>query len=152
MREEEDIFVEFLRKKNLRLTPQREKILQVFLKTNQHLTVEELYNLIKKRNSDIGQATVFRTLKLLCAAGIAKEVELGDKKIRFEHKYGHPHHDHLVCIECGRFIEVVDVNIEKLQNALCEKFEFLPKRHKLEIFGVCKKCRAISDREGNVFA
>lgn len=141
MTKEISIFVNYLKGKGLKLTEQRQEILSIFLKTDRHLSVEDLYNIVKKKDSNIGQATVFRTLKLLCEADIAKEVDLGDKKIRYEHKYGHKHHDHLVCVKCGRFIEAVDLKIEKLQQALCKRFGFLPSHHKMEIFGICKRCR-----------
>ena len=141
MLKEKDKFINFLKDKDLKLTKQREEILETFLKTEKHLAAEDLYNAIKKKNPAIGQATVFRTLKLICEADLAKEVYFGDKTTRYEHKYGHEHHDHLVCIKCGRSIEAVDPRIEKLQEALCKKIGFLPKRHKLDIFGVCKKCR-----------
>ncbi len=142
MPKEIDIFISFLKKRNLRLTDQRQVILRVFLKVNKHLSVEDLYRIVKKKDPHIGQATIFRTLKLLCVAGIANEVDLGDKRIRYEHKYGHQHHDHLVCLKCGRFIEVFDSNIEKLQKKLCRKFGFLPQKYKMEIFGICKKCQS----------
>jgi Fur family ferric uptake transcriptional regulator len=135
------IFIDFLKKKGLKLTRQREKILNAFLIARRHLSVEELYDIVKKKDPNIGQATVFRTLKLLCEADIAKEVELGGKILRYELKYGHQHHDHLVCIKCGESIEALDPEIEKLQNRLCKKFRFLPKRHRLEIFGICRRCR-----------
>lgn len=141
MPKELELFINYLRKKGLRLTDQRREILGIFLKTDRHLSVEDLYNIVKKKDANIGQATVFRTLKLLCGADIAKEVDLGDKKVRYEHKFGHQHHDHLVCIKCGRFIEAVDPRIEKLQEGLCKRFGFLPQRHKMEIFGICKRCR-----------
>lgn len=141
MSKELGIFIDYLKKKDLKLTGQRKIILEVFLKTERHLAVEDLYNIAKKKDQSIGQATVFRTLKLLRAAGIAKEVNLGDGKTRYEHKYGHQHHDHLICLECGRFIEAVDSKIEELQNELCKSHDFKPHRHKMEIFGICKKCR-----------
>ena len=135
------IFVDYLKKKGLKLTDQRQEILNIFLKTDRHLTVEDLYGVVKKKDKNIGQATVFRTLKLLCEADIAKEVDLGDKKVRYEHKYGHKHHDHLVCVECGRFIEAVDPRIEKLQDRLCKRFGFSAQSHKMDIFGICKRCK-----------
>ncbi len=141
MSKESGMFIDYLKKKDLKLTDQRKIILDVFLKTEKHLSVEDLYNIAKKKDSSIGQATVFRTLKLLCEADIAKEVNLGDGKTRYEHKYGHEHHYHLVCLKCGRFIEAVDSRIEKLQKELCRKQGFLPQRHKMEIFGICKGCR-----------
>ncbi len=140
MSKELGIFIDYLRKKDLKLTEQRKEILNVFLKTERHLSVEDLYNIAKRKDPNIGQATVFRTLKLLQEADIAKEVDLGDGKIRYEHKYGHGHHDHLICVRCGRYIEAVDLKIEKLQDDLCKKHRFLPQRHKMEIFGICKRC------------
>ncbi|MFH1854494.1 MAG: Fur family transcriptional regulator [Candidatus Omnitrophota bacterium] len=141
MSEEMNVFIEYLKKKDLKLTEQRKEILNTFLKIDKHLSVEDLYDIAKKKDPSIGQATVFRTLKVLCDAGIAKEVDMGDGKIRYEHKYGHEHHDHLICTKCGRFIEAVDLEIEKLQEELCRQHEFTPKRHKMEIFGICKDCR-----------
>lgn len=141
MSKETDVLVDFLTKKRLKLTSQRREILDAFLKSERHLSVEDLYNIIRRKNPSIGQATVFRTLKLLRDAGIAKEVDLGDKRVRYEHKYGHKHHDHLICVRCGKFIEVVDEDIEKLQDELCRKIGFTAQRHKMEIFGVCRQCK-----------
>jgi Fur family ferric uptake transcriptional regulator len=142
MQKELEVFINYLKEKSLKLTDQRRLILEIFLGTDRHFTVEELYHLSKKKDPTLGQATVFRTLRLLCAAGIAGEVNFGDKKVRYEHRYGHQHHDHLVCVSCGRFIEAVDSRIEKLQEGLCKKFGFLPQRHKMEIFGICSRCQA----------
>jgi len=135
------IFTEFLRKKNLKLTRQREDILRTFLDTGKHLSVEELYDILKKTDPSIGQATVFRTLKLLCESDIAREVGFGDKVVRYESKIGREHHDHLVCIGCGKWIEAVDSEIEKLQERLCRKVGFVQKWHRMEIFGFCSDCR-----------
>ncbi len=141
MPEEKTIFIEFLRQKGLKLTRQREVILETFLKTEKHLSTEDLYRVIRRKNSGIGQATVFRTLKLLTGAGIAKEVYLGDRRVRFEHKYGHQHHYHLVCQVCSKLIETVDSEIERLQDVLCKKFKFTSTSHRLQIFGICKECK-----------
>ena len=141
MLKEKAIFRDFLRKKGLKLTQQREDILETFLKTEQHLSTEDLYKVIKKKKFGIGQATVFRTLKLLTEAGIAKEVYFGDKRVRFEHEYGHQHHDHLVCQICSKLIETVDFEIERLQDDLCKKVQFTPTSHRLQIFGICKQCK-----------
>jgi len=146
MAKEKEIFIDFLKSKGLKLTKQREQILAVFLKTEKHLSVEELYDIVKRQDSTIGQATVFRTLKLLCEADIACQIELGDRRVRFEHKYGHGHHDHLICIKCDGLIEAMDPQIEKLQNVLCKRFGFRPVSHKLQIFGICRKCSQKQER------
>ena len=121
-----DLFVGYLREKVLQITKQREEIFRCFLSTDTHLSVEELYSLVRKKDPKVGQTTVFRTLKLLCEADIAKEVDFGGRVQRYEVKYGHKHHDHLVCTKCGEFIEAVDERIEELQDKLCKKFGFIP--------------------------
>ena len=139
MQKEQKRFNDFLKEKGLKLTKQRVQILQVFLGTKNHLSVEGLYEVVKKKNSAIGQATVFRTLKLLCKIGIAREINLGDRRVRFEHD--HKHHDHLICQSCSKLIEAVDPKIEDLQKTLCKKFGFVPRNHRLQIFGICKECK-----------
>jgi len=139
MQKEQQIFNDFLKEKGLKFTEQRDQIFKIFLQTKKHLSVEDLYGIVKKKNSAIGQATVFRTLKLLSQAGIAREINLGDKRVRFEYDY--KHHDHLVCQSCLKLIETVDSEIERLQDALCKKFNFTPTSHRLQIFGICKQCK-----------
>lgn len=140
MRREFEVFADFVRSKNLRHTSQRDKVLAVFLKTERHVSVEELYKLVKKEEPAIGYTTVYRTMRLLSESGLCQEFDFGDGVARFEHKYGHEHHDHLICIKCGRFIEVLSPKIEKMQVGLAKKYAFTPIRHKLQIFGICKKC------------
>ena len=123
------------------MTPQRDLILEVFLRCRSHITSEELYDRAKKRNRSIGQATVYRTLKLLSEAGIARVVDFGDGVVRYEHGYGSEHHDHLICERCGRHIEVLDERIEALQNRLAEKHGFKLTGHTMYLYGICRTCR-----------
>ncbi len=138
---EQKVFQEFLAEKNLRMTYQRKTILDVFLKTKTHVSPEDLYNLVKKKDSSIGQATVYRTLKLLSEAGLASEVDFGDGVMRYEHKYGQSHHDHLVCEVCGKKVEVFDPLIEELQEKLAKKHGFVLTNHKMYLYGICNKCK-----------
>lgn len=140
MKKEFQIFNEFIIDKRLRHTAQREKILDIFLSTGMHLSCEQLYEFVKKRYPSIGYTTVYRTMKLLCESGLCEEIGIGDGVVRFEHKYGRRHHDHLVCTKCGKFIEVNNPEIEKLQEAMAKKNNFTPTAHKLEIFGICREC------------
>ena len=140
MRKEFQIFDEFIKSKGLRHTYQRGKILDVFLSTERHVCVDDLYKLVKKEYPDIGYTTVYRTMKLLSESGLCEEIDFGDSIERFEHKYGHEHHDHLVCIKCGRFIEVSSPEVEKIQEAMAKKHSFATTKHKLDIFGICKGC------------
>lgn len=137
---EEKIFEEFLATKNLKHSRQRKEILDVFLSVDKHLTADELYRIIKKKNSALGYATVYRTLRLLCECGLCRELKFEDGITRYEHLYGHQHHDHLICIRCGKFVEVVDSEIERLQEKLYKRHGFYSKKHRMELYGICKKC------------
>ena len=141
MKKEFIVFDDFIRAKGLRHTPQRETILDVFLSTERHVSAEELYKLVRRRHRDIGYVTVYRTMKLLSESGLCGEIDFGDGIMRYEHKYGHGHHDHLVCIRCGAFTEVVKPKIERLQEDLTKEHNFKALRHRLEIFGICSRCR-----------
>ena len=141
MKKVSEAFRQFLKQKNLQLTSQRELIVNEFAMAKRHLSVEDLYALVKQREKSIGQVTVFRTMKLLAEAGIARAVNFGDKTVRYELDFGTKHHDHLVCLQCGAVVEVFDPDLEKLQDKLCSKLNFAPAWHRLEVFGTCKKCK-----------
>jgi len=138
---EQKIFEDYIRDKNLRYSRQRTDILGIFLNTEKHLTAEELYETVKKKYPGVGRATVYRTLKLICDCGIGRELRLEDGILRYEHLYGHEHHDHLICIECGRSVEVFNPKIEQLQEEIASKEGFIIKRHRLQIYGICKNCK-----------
>lgn len=139
--EEERIFDDFVKSKGLKNSEQRRDILRAFLGTEKHLTVDELHKLVKKKYLSIGTATVYRTLKLLRESGLCREFKLDDGASRYEHLYGHKHHDHLVCESRGRLIEVFNPEIERLQEKLAKSHGFKITSHKLEIYGVCNNCR-----------
>ena len=142
MKSAKSIFRQHLRNNGLLCSEQREQILATFLKTEKHLTINDLYDLIRKRHPQIGLATVYRTMKIICDAGLARETDFGDSTRRFEHKYKHQHHDHLVCLKCGRIIEVMSPAIEKLQTSLAKKHKFTAAKHRMEIFGICRTCKS----------
>ena len=114
MNEPQAVFAAYLTRAKLKMTPQRKLILDVFLAADGHLAAEDLYNLVRRKDKSIGQATVYRTLKLLSNSGLAKEVHFGDGMTRYERMYGQGHHDHLICERCGRNVEVLDQRIEEL--------------------------------------
>ena len=135
------IFSDFAASKGLRSTHQRDIILDIFLSTHQHISVEELYLKVKSSNPGIGHATVYRTLKLFAEAGLAREILLHDGQTRYEHVVAGEHHDHLVCTGCNLIIEFEDETIEKLQNDIAARHGFLINSHKMEIYGLCANCR-----------
>lgn len=141
MQEARNQFFQYLAKKKLKFTSQRGLIFDVFWQIEDHVSPEELYNLVKQSDPKVGQATVYRTLKLLCESGIAREVNFGDGVARYEPAFGQSHHDHLICTNCSRSVEVVDSKIEQLQEKLAKKHGFTLTGHKLYLFGVCPECR-----------
>jgi len=141
VRKEREILREHISSKGLRNTPQREEVLRVFLSTERHLSIDELHRIIKRRNPSMGYTTVYRTMKLLSECGLCAEIDFGDGVPRFEHKYGHEHHDHLICTKCGRYIEAAKPEIEKMQEILAKEKGFVITHHKLQLFGLCRKCR-----------
>ncbi len=142
--EKKKAFNSFAASKGLRSTRQRDAILDIFLSTHQHVSVEELYLKIKASNPGIGHATVYRTLKLFVEAGLAREILLHDGQTRYEHILAGEHHDHLVCTGCNSIIEFENETIENLQNQIAALHGFLIKSHKLEIYGLCSSCRKVA--------
>ncbi len=138
---EKEIFLEHIQKAGLRRTSQRDLILEIFLRTEDHLSSEDLYWLVQKQDPSVGHTTVYRTLKLLTEAGLAREVRFGDGKTYYEHHYNHEHHDHLICTECGKIIEFFSAEIEELQDKMAEKYGFRLTNHSLRMWGICEVCQ-----------
>lgn len=132
---------EYIQVNNLRWTQQRQTIVDVFFGSGQHLTTEELFELVKKQDPAIGYATVSRTLHLLLEAGICSQLDISDGSMRYEITAGQEHHDHLVCTSCGTFIEIFSPELESLQSRLVKEHDFSEQYHKLQIFGTCSQCR-----------
>ncbi|HYJ46869.1 MAG TPA: transcriptional repressor [Pyrinomonadaceae bacterium] len=148
MSEEQEVFLKHIQNAGLKRTAQRDLILEVFLRTEKHLSSEDLYRLVQKEDASIGQTTVYRTLKLLTEAGLAREVRFGDNRTHYEHNYKHQHHDHMICMECGEIIEFYSAELEALQDAMAAKHGFEVKQHLLRILGLCAACRRERKKRG----
>ena len=138
---EREIFLDHIQKAGLRRTGQRDLIMEIFLSTEEHLTSEDLYWLVQQQDPTVGHTTVYRTLKLLTDAGLAREVRFGDNKTYYEHHYNHEHHDHMICTECGKVFEFFSPDIEKLQDQMADNFGFKPTHHSLRMWGICSECQ-----------
>lgn len=138
---ERRIFLEHIQAAGLRRTSQRDLILETFLSNEEHLTSEDLYWLVHKQDPTVGHTTVYRTLRLLTEAGLAREVRFGDNKTYYEHHYNHAHHDHMICTECGKVIEFFSPEIESLQDQMADNFGFKPTHHSLRLWGICADCQ-----------
>lgn len=141
LKEEKELFYSFLRQNGLKKTHQKDLILETFLCNEGHLSVEDIYSLVKKKDRKVGIVTVFRTLKSLTACGIAREITLGDGLTRFEHCYHHPHHHHIVCTECQKVIEFMSPDLEGVQEEVVRRYDFHPSNQRIQIYGICRDCR-----------
>ena len=135
-----DILEDYISENNLKITKQRRIVLKSFLECKNHISVEELYNIVLKTEPKIGLATVYRTLALLTKSGLALEMDFGDGQKRYESSYRTVHHDHMVCTECGKIIEFNHPLIEKYQEEIAKENSFKITSHKLDLFGYCLDC------------
>ena len=140
LKEVEKLFSDFLEKKNLKLTSQRRFILHQAIHAKGHFSAEELLDFSKKADRTISKATVYRTLALLKESGVLEEQDFGDGKKLYERAQGRKHHDHFVCIRCGKIIEFENSQIERLQDAEARHHDFKVVYHSLKLFGFCKRC------------
>ena len=140
-------FISYLGQQGLKLTPQRMTVLEVLLRGGGHYSLEEMYNLVNEVDNTIGQATVYRTLKLLVEAGFADALTLHDGITRYELKYGQSHHDHLVCSECGESIEFHSKKLEREIQSIAKQHGFKETSHVVNIIGVCAACRKTSKHQ-----
>ena len=138
-----EVLARYLEEHNLKHTKQRDLILDAFLRTQGHVTSEELYQKVREEHPSIGYTTVYRTMKLLAEAGLAQERHFDDGVTRYEIEQ--EHHDHLVCLRCGRIIEFECEEIEVAQNDVALRHGFQVLRHRHELYGHCAECRDATD-------
>jgi Fur family ferric uptake transcriptional regulator len=139
---EKKSLAEYLEKHNLKHTKQREAILAVFVEASGHITSEQIYQRVRDTHPTIGYTTVYRTMKLLCEAGLASERHFEDGVTRYEIE--HEHHDHLVCVRCGKIIEFECAMIEQTQQEIAQRYGFSVLRHRHELYGHCHACAKTS--------
>lgn len=140
LREAQAVFYGHLKRIGLKQTGQRDVILRAFLATREHLSTDELYRLVKRRDENIGVTTVYRTLKLLAECGLASEVAFRDGVARYEAVYNRRSHHHMVCTECGRSVEFFSPEIEHIEHEIGRKNHYLTTSHTFQIYGVCEAC------------
>lgn len=135
-------FKALLKKNDLKFTRQREAILESLYNSDEHLTPEELYNLIQENHPDLktGIATVYRTLQLLEDHNIVTSLSFGAQGKKYE-LGAKDHHDHIICTSCGEITEFVDEQIEKRQDLIATDLGFKMIDHSMQIYGICKSCQ-----------
>ncbi len=131
---------DIVKSKGLKYSTQREEILKVLYNSNKHLTPEEIYHEVKKINSGIGLATVYRALSFLENEGLVNSISFGIEGKKYELNRG-THHDHMICLNCDKIIEFYDDELETLQEKIAKKHGFKLITHELNMYGVCQDCK-----------
>jgi Fur family transcriptional regulator, ferric uptake regulator len=119
----------------------RDVVVDAFLATEGHVSVDELTAKVRGEAPAIGYSTVYRALKLLVECGVAAVREFGDGRSRFERVVDGTHHDHLICTECGEIAEFEEPSIEELQREVARRYGFEVVSHRMELYGKCPGCR-----------
>lgn len=141
MKAEKEIFKKYIKKRDLKWTPERKAILEEVFSTHEHFDVEELHKRMNSRGEKISRTTIYRTIPLLLDCGLIAEALRCKDRVYYEHVYGHRHHSHMVCIKCGKVIEFEDGKIEKEKERICDKYNFEPVEYRFGIRGYCKDCK-----------
>ncbi|MEA3431775.1 MAG: Fur family transcriptional regulator [candidate division WOR-3 bacterium] len=131
----------YLYEKGLKHSLKRHTIAELFFREDKHLSIEELYDKVKKIDPDISFSTVYRALRLFERAGLAVSRRFMDGITKFEPVHPKEHHDHLICVRCGKIIEFKSKKIEDLQKEIARAYKFELLNHRLELYGYCNKCR-----------
>src|SRR3954447_5553537 len=144
-------YLDSLRSAGSKRSSKRDLIVNVFLRQEGHLTADDLVDLIRREESSrsdpstasagMSRATVYRTLQWMVDAGIARKVDFGEGRFRFEHSYRHPRHFHLICKSCNRSFEFLSSDIESLLEEVASARNFTARQSILQIHGTCESCR-----------
>jgi Fur family ferric uptake transcriptional regulator len=119
----------------------RDHILSIFLRQEGHVSADDLFDLVRREAAGIGRATVYRTLQWMVTAGIARKVDFGEGRSRFEPAYRHPRHFHLICTTCHSSSEFLSSDVESLMEEVASARQFAPTHSVVQIYGTCEECR-----------
>ena len=131
-----------IRRMNLKVTSQRLLILHALCEGRRHITAQELFEKVVKKDDSVGFATVYRFLRHMADQRFVTEVRMGGMPARYE-LTPKKHHDHLTCSTCGVIVEFENRTIETLQEKVAKQFGFALTHHLLELYGICPKCQAV---------
>jgi Fur family ferric uptake transcriptional regulator len=133
---------EFILRRGLRRTIQREQIADVAFSRDEHFTAEELFDRVRKVDAETSRATVYRTLGLLVEADLLRQIDLGENQITYDPNFlDKPSHNHLVCIDCGRIVEFEDEHVDIQTDCVSRRLGFRAIRQSIKIEANCEKLR-----------
>ena len=137
-------FMGFLAQKNLRVTSQRQAIIDTVFSTDKHFTAEQLLAWSRRRDRSVSRATVYRTLPLLTESGLVREMDFGKDYKFYDPNYAdHPNHNHIICNDCERIVEFESDQIEKLEGEITRRLGFSIKAQRLQITGTCEELKKL---------
>ena len=137
-------FLVFLEQKNLRLTTQRQAIVDTVFSTDKHFTAEQLLDWSRQRDKSVSRATVYRTLPLLTESGLVHEMDFGKDYKFYDPNYAeHPHHNHIICQDCEKIVEFESDKIEKLEDEISHQLGFSVKSQRVQITGTCDQLKRL---------
>src|SRR6266567_666570 len=137
-------FMEFLDQKNLRLTSQRQAIIDTVFSTEEYFTAEQLLEWSRRRDQSVSRATVYRTLPLLTESGLVHEMDFGKDYKFYDPNYAdHPNHNHIICQDCEKIVEFDSAKIEKLEDEISHRLGFSVKKHRLQITASCEELKKL---------
>ncbi|MCF8070106.1 MAG: transcriptional repressor [Desulfobacterales bacterium] len=146
MKTEIDVFREYLKENGRRNTPERKIIVEEIFSTHDHFDVDELYNRLKNNKKNVSRVSIYRIIPLLIDSGLIQESYFEDGHCHYEHIFGHQHHCHLRCINCGKILEFREPSITAVEARISKKYNFEVKGHKLEVFGYCSDCNGTNPK------
>lgn len=133
----------YIKSKGLRKTSQRDTLVEIIFKNDEHFTTEELYERVKKTNSNASRATVYRTISLLVDAKLLHEIDLGEDVKTYDPNFNdRPSHNHMICVDCGKVLEFEDENIDLLNDCLTRRMGFRPVSQSIRIEAACENLRS----------
>ncbi len=135
------VLKEALKDNGLRDTQQLQTVWDELCSTSDHRDAEDIYVTLVRNGLSVSRATVYRTIEVLVKKGLARKLDIGDGRSRYEMRQDNSHHDHMICVNCGRIEEFVDLRIEELQKDVAVRNSFILKTHKLQLYGLCRDCQ-----------
>jgi len=135
------LFVDFLKKRQARVTQARKIVLTQVFSRHDHFCADDLAAELSSGPNHVSRGTVYRTLALMEEAGFVRVIRDTDVHAHYEHTFNHPTHEHMICDACGEFIEFTDDGIMEHIADACKRLDFEERTHRIVVFGTCKKCR-----------
>jgi len=135
------LFVDFLKNKQARVTQARKIVLTQVFSRHDHFCADDLAAELSSGSNHVSRGTVYRTLALMEEAGFVRVIRDTDVHAHYEHTFNHPAHEHMICDQCGEFIEFSEDSLAEIIVKACKKKNFSERTHRIVVFGICETCQ-----------